>query len=253
MKLQIFPTVVLLMLTGACGGGDGQSAPLDARPAQPDAAIPAPAAKLTLAVAKAQRIQRIGFLPGPAIGNVFVGVQLSLVNSGEARPLPVTESSFSIKTSANVFYQQSPLTLMGTNPCPRGAAVASTGTLSCQTIFEIPRAAVVNGLLYADDTGRQGAAEIAMVESPEVLCTRWAAPFLCESCCTSCIGRIPATCSREQRAMDAACANEDMAGCVIHNAVCPGFAVSCTASVACKDAVDLYQGCAYDDCGPICL
>lgn len=256
MRVSTLARGVSLLLLCACGGGDERPLPADARVASIDAAA-GPAA-IDLSVVSARRYQRVASAPNvspkPESGYRLIGVQLSLSNTGEPRPLPINESTFSLLTATGVSYQQSAQTALASDPCPMGAAVVKGGKLTCQVVFEIPWAAAVRGLSYADETGRMATAVFSSVEPAQVLCENWPTPA---SNCVPCLNLISSSvqfCGLQRAAMTAACTTTQFppSSCVATTS-CPSYLADCAVSDACAAAVDVYQGCLYDSCQLSCL
>lgn len=236
--------IALLAITG-CGEEQENTIPIDAG-VRPDAK-PQPA-QITLQVIKTERLQRAR-AAAPAKDNIFVGVQLSISNTGEERPIPIDPSTFRLATTGGVLYHQSAQSPLVTMACPVAAAVTKDGTLTCRVVFELPRAAAVSGLEYADDTGRAAAATIATVGPATILCANPSGPF-----CGSCVGnQLPFNCRREREAWQAACTTTF---CVSAD-TCPVVQPDCQSvpppTEECKTALDDYQGCVYDVCRLDCF
>ena len=250
MWMRALSLAAVLLWTAGCGGGDERPLPQDARVSSPDANAGPP--MITLSVTSAKRLQRVApspnISPKPGNGNMFVGVELSLSNLGEAVPLPIKESTFSLETSARVDYQTSSLTAAAVTPCPTGAAVFTGGSLSCQVVFEVPWGAVPSYLRYDDDSGRSATAAVANLEPAQILCSGWPTSSNCSSC-ISFVASSPDFCKDELAAVSAACGSPscfDLSSCPI-----PG--AGCVTPLSCQATVDSYQGCLYDGCRSNCL
>jgi hypothetical protein len=251
--------VTWLLVIAACSGGDEGDArpvPLDARVAPSDANIPASPAKIGLTVEGARRLLRVGPVPSisprPGLGNIYLGVRLSLHNIGEDRPLPVNETTFSLQTTANVYYQQSKQTALTTGPCPMGAAVAKSGSVTCEVIFEVPWAAKLAGLAYSDDAGRTTSEPILAVEPELGLCGSLPGSST-PSDCSFCLNDGPTSfgCRTLYVAMEAACGDATPFAC-FRGASCPAVSESCAASDTCRTAVADAQQCLFDKCSFTC-
>jgi len=99
--------------------------------------------KFTLTVDSAAIAAKLGNTR-PSAGNKYLTASITLQNSGEATPLSIDWSLFSLADSSGLVYRSS-----GSN-CPVRVTIGLGAQLSCTFDFELPAAAAPAKLIYAD-------------------------------------------------------------------------------------------------------
>lgn len=239
----------LLALVIGCADETGS------RDHEPDAGGPAqaddgsaPPARIAFVAEDVQQVQVVTNY-APSRGNRLVMAMLSLTNTGEGDPLPVSSTEYFIETADPILYLQSPSSSTAPMHCPANALVGIGATLSCQVAFEIPWEPAVKRLVYKDEKGRSAAAPVVDVSPPQVLCASFSASsFSCSQCMDD---NGNSTC-RAALAGLTACGAEDGSGCLDRTLLCPQFRSGCAPSLACRIALDALQSCKFLSCRTSC-
>jgi hypothetical protein len=237
---------------GGPGSPDASSGSSDGGPQAPDAASGGSdsGGQLTLTATSARFRTRVGF-NRPASGRSLIDVGLTLSNVGEARPLPVTNTSFLVGTADKLLYPESFSDGLGL-ACPGLVEIESGGALTCHVTFQVPATATVTHFAYSDSMARSTTAAIASVGPALPVCAYWQSPLpsSCRSCALNTTG-----CPFLSVIFSGPCATENAMGCLptdVSADPCVQVKPGCTLSAACATELAGYQDCIYNACISSC-
>jgi hypothetical protein len=247
---------IMCWLAAACGGsGSSPGGGPDANAGSPDSGNggnPGTGpAKLMLAVTSAQYAKRIDY-GAPFFGHAFIDIGLTLKNIGEAQPLPVTLSAFSLETRDKLLYTAIPGRAALPPVCRGNVAVEDGGTLSCHVAFQVPQAATAASVVYSDGMARSGTAAVASVAPAPGECTYWVSPPSSQDCSPCVSNRLQpgGGCDQQNQQRRQSCVAAD-AACVTGD-LCPQVMTGCTVSAGCASALVALQDCLYEGCTNLC-